>query len=71
MIVGANEVMAIILALLITIPGCLGAGDGTDDGVGGAGDGAGGGELITLVVWSTFEADSLEDEVFSRCHCHF
>jgi len=63
--VGANEAIAIILALLITIPGCLGAGDGTaGDGAGGAGDGAGGGELITLVVWSTFEADSLEDEVF-------
>jgi arabinogalactan oligomer/maltooligosaccharide transport system substrate-binding protein len=65
MIVGANEVMAIILALIIIIPGCIGAGDGTNgDGAGGAGDGAGGGELITLVVWSTFEADSLEDEVF-------
>jgi arabinogalactan oligomer/maltooligosaccharide transport system substrate-binding protein len=46
------------------IPGCLSTGDGAGgDGAGGAGEDGPGGS-VTLVVWSTFEANSLEDEVF-------
>jgi maltose-binding protein MalE len=64
--VDRKEALACILALLIIIPGCLGVG-GSEVGDDLDGDDAGGGgvsEVITLVVWSTFEADSREDEVF-------